>query len=256
MCDDTVDCDVDLVTIEAPGGVDLRYNLTDPCGFVQPGGGQCLESFRDTCRDWVNDLEAEAAEHGNSDYNTMEWIGHIGFWANRDNSCHCAGKAADISKIQWNGTSCEPCNGHHQGTSTQKRRYLAVDASLRKYFKWTLDGWYNAAHADHFHASSHYATSRIVLARASFSDTAFVQAVCNNFNDAGLEINGVWGSKTETAFTNINSAWNFSTFRCSPFISHSAYTNWLHRVIAAGFANIDASDVDVDDTCVLAPGGG
>jgi hypothetical protein len=251
MCDNTTNCNVDLVNIKEPEDVDLRYNLTNPCGFIQPGDGRCVETFRSTFQDWVADIKVEAAEHGNSDYNDMLWIGHIGWWVDRDNSCHCAGKAVDVSKIQWNGTSCEPCDGHHQGSSRQIRRYLGVDASFRKYFKWVLDGWYNAAHADHFHVSSHYETPVIVLSKESVSDTVFVQSVCNNFNDAGLTISGVWGQKTEDAFLAINRAWHFSTFRCDPFTSHEAYNNWLHRVIAAGFGNLDAWDVRIGDSCII-----
>jgi hypothetical protein len=249
MCDDTVDCGVDLVTIEEPGHVDLRYNLTDPCGFVQPGDGLCVEAFRQTCRDWANDLKEESAKHGSSKYATMKWIGHIGFWVDRDNSCHCAGKAADISKIRWNGVACKPCDGHHQGTSKQIRRYLAVDASLRKFFKWTLDGWYNAAHSDHIHASSHYATRDIVLSKESVSDTVFVQAVCNNFNEADLKISGDWGGRTDAAFESINQAWDFQVSKCDPFQSHAAYNDWLHRVMVAGFGNKRASLVNVNDSC-------
>jgi hypothetical protein len=251
MCDDTVDCDVSLVTISEPGGVDLRYNLIDDCGFVQPGDGKCVSSFRQTCRNWVDYLEAESAEHGNSDYDTVEWIGHIGFWVDRDNSCHCAGKAVDISKIQWNGVQCRPCKRDWQGTTERKRRYLAVDASLRKYFKWMLDGWYNDAHADHFHASSHYDAQAIVLSKASISDTVFVQAVCNHINGADLAINGIWGPETDAAFASINAAWDYDVTKCDPFLSHTAYSDWLHRVIAAGFANIGASDVNVGDGCVF-----
>jgi hypothetical protein len=251
MCDTTVDCDVPLVSIEKPGDVDLEYNWKDPCYFEDPGDAQCVSSFRDTCRSWANDLEFESSSHGNSDYDTMNMIGHIGFWVDRANSCHCAGKAMDISKIEWNGVVCEPCRADHSGSSTRKRRYLAVDASLRRFFKWTLDGWYDSAHSDHIHASSHYAESAIVLSKSSKSDTVFVQAVCNNFDSAGLVIDGIWGPLTDAAFADINSAWDFDVSQCSPFTSHSAYRDWLHRVIAAGFANVSASGVDVNDGCNL-----
>jgi hypothetical protein len=253
MCDTTVDCDVTRVDIKEPGGIDLQYNDEDPCGFDQPGNGSCVSSFRDTCRDWANDLEYESSTHGNSDYDSVEWIGHIGFWVDRPNSCHCAGKAMDISTIQWKSVDCEPCRGDHKDTRTRKRRYLAVDASLRKFFKWTLDGWYDDAHADHIHASSHYTVSNIVLSKSSRSDTVFVQAVCNNFDSAGLDIDGVWGPATDGAFNDINLAWDFSVAECDPFTSHNANEDWLHRVMAAGFADIGASQVGLNDGCNFPP---
>jgi hypothetical protein len=249
VCDNTTNCDVDLVAITNPGAVDLRYNNVDPCGFVQPGDAQCVKSFRDTCQAWVNNLQYESATHGSSLYDKMSWIGHIGFWVPRSGSCHCAGKAMDISKIQWNGVGFEACNGDHAGSTSQRRRYLAVDASLRRFFKWTLDAWYNSAHLDHIHASSHYSVSNIVLDKASISDTVFVQAVCNNFNGAGLKIDGAWGSLTDAAFAAINRAWNFDASRCNPFSSHGAYSNWLHRSIAAGFANTNAVGTHISDSC-------
>jgi hypothetical protein len=253
MCDDTTDCDVPLVDIAKPGGVDLQYNHADPCEFEQPGDARCASSFRETCRSWVNDLEFESSIHGNSNYGTVSWIGHIGFHVDRPDSCHCAGKAMDISRIQWNGVACEPCNGDHAGTSAKKRRYLAVDASLRRFFKWTLDGWYDPAHADHIHASSHYTESAVVLAKSSRSDTVFVQAACNNFDSAGLVIDGVWGPDTDAAFAQINSAWDFDVSRCNPFTSHNGYRDWLHRVIAAGFANVGASGAGIVDGCNFLP---
>jgi hypothetical protein len=259
MCDTTLNCNVSLVTITAPGGVDLRYNQTDPCGFVQPGDGRCTSAFRDTCRDWVDDLEFESSFHGNNNYATMSWIGHIGFYNPNpppQGSCHCAGKAADISKIQWNGVAFQACNGDHaSGNRTVRRRYLAVDASIRRYFKWALDGWFDSDHHDHIHSSSHYTTPNIVLDKNARSDTVFVQAVCNNFNGAGLVIDGDWGPLTDAAFSDINSAWNFSVSKCNPFNSHSAYVNWLHRPIAAGFADIGAGSVNISDGCNFPPVG-
>lgn len=250
MCDDTQNCNVSLVGITAPGGVDLRYNQTDPCGFVQPGDAQCTSGYRDRFRDWVDDIKFESSFHGNSNYDTMSWIGHIGFWVPKSGSCHCAGKAADVSKIQWNGVAFNACSGAHGSSNrTIRRRYLAVDATMRRFFKWTLDGWFDAAHHDHIHASTHFGISNVVLDRNAKSDTVFVQAVCNNFNGAGLVIDGDWGPLTEAAFDDINRAWDFSVGKCNPFNSHSAYVNWLHRPIAAGFADVGAGGANIVDSC-------
>lgn len=250
MCDSTTNCSVPLVSFGSIGGVDLKYNDADPCHYIDPGNTSAQSSFKSTCDSWVAALAAESAAHGNSNYDTLQWIGHIGFWVNRSNSCHCAGKAMDMSKVQWNGVACQPCNGDHASSNrTVRRRYLAVDATLRFFFKWTLDGWYNAAHGDHIHASSHYASADIVLDKASVSDTVFVQAVCNNFNDAGLDIDGAWGPLTDAAFSDINDVWDFDDSRCNPFILRGAYGAWLHRAAACGFADVGAASAGIRDRC-------
>jgi len=120
------------------------------------------------------------------------------------------------------------------------------------YFKDVLDGWYTTqncagddSHLTHLHVSSHFQTTNIVLDKDSCPDTLFIQAVCNNFNSAGLgQPDGAWGSATQTAWENIQAAWNWGSCG-NPFQSHGAYEKWLHRVAYAGFADISAAQVPI-----------
>jgi hypothetical protein len=239
------------------GPTDLKEHTGD-CNHNTVPKASAERTFYDKCVEWRDTLELESAAHGNSHYNKLEMIGHIGFFVSKYNSCHCIGKAFDLTKVKWNGVDSEPCDGDHASPfRTQRRRYLAVDASLRKHFKWVLDGWYDALHANHIHASAHYPLqSTIVLDKNSQSDTVFVQAVCNNFNGANLVIDGIWGPATGAAFNDINLDWDFSVAACDPFTSHDAYVDWLHRVMIAGFADISASLVSLNDGCNFPPRGG
>jgi hypothetical protein len=116
--------------------------------------------------------------------------------------------------------------------------YLAVDASGRRYFKYTLNGWYGNLvsdnHVFHIHVEDH-ATS--VLDKSKIADVSFVQAVCNNFNGAGLKIDGVWGPATRDAFRAINNAWSFSANTCDPETSSSAWFEWNNLVMKHGFSD-------------------
>lgn len=195
-------------------------------------------------------LKDESDLHGDSAYNSLNWLAHIGMFTCKA-GCHGQGKAIDIRRIKWNGTDCCPGGGDHAASSrTVRRRYLAVDATLRMYFKFVLDGWFTTAtcgaddnsHTNHFHAETHFAVSDIVLDKGACSDTVFIQAVCNNFNGAGLTIDGDWGPLTQAAWDDINNAWGWGGCG-SPFSSHTAYEKWLHRVVYAGFSDVGASSV-------------
>ena len=250
MCDDTTCCPPCVnnpVSFTAIGGVDLRYHngARYTCIHTTDTTPTATTAFKNRADNWVNRLEAESSLHGGSGYSTLQWIGHIGFATCDTTSCHAAGRAMDMTKLVWNGNVCEPCAKDHTGDRTKKRRYLAVDATLRMYFKWVLDGWFDASHDNHIHASNHFTNlDNVVLDRAASSDTFFVQAVCNNFNGAGLMVDGSWGSKTEAAWDNINNTWGWEPAKCgSPFQSHAAYEKWLHRVVYAGFSDVGASGV-------------
>jgi hypothetical protein len=119
------------------------------------------------------------------------------------------------------------------------------------YFKDTLDGWYTTAncadddsHLNHIHVASHFATPDIVLDKNSCPDTLFIQAVCNNFDGAGLSIDGGWGPATDNAWDHINNVWNWGGGGCgNVFQNHDAYSKWLHRVVYAGFSDVNAAGV-------------
>lgn len=238
------------VTPSAMGGVALRTS-TGGCGSTAGSSARCESSFKSTCDSWMNRLEAESDTHGGPNYNTVQSLAHIGMYVCKA-GCHGQGKAMDIRRIVWNGVDCCPGGGDHSSSNrTVRRRYLAVDAVCRMYFKDVLDGWYTLAncaddnsHQNHIHVASHFTTNNIVLDKDSCPDTLFIQAVCNNFDGAGLSVDGNWGPATDNAWDHINNVWDWGGGGCgNVFQNHDAYEKWLHRVVLAGFEDVGATGV-------------
>lgn len=203
-------------------------------------------SFYNLLVSQVQQLKSDARTYGGSNFNTLNFIGHAGAYVCKA-GCHGLGRAFDLNYLQWNGYTLDIYNqAHASGTLSVRRRYLAVDAECRYRFKYTLDGWYNSAHANHIHIDNDQAA---LLSKSSESDTKFVQAVCNNFNSAGLAIDGVWGSGTQAAWNAINTKWHYSTSKCNPFTDSYHYATWLYLVIAHGFSNTAAGAWWANSVC-------
>lgn len=208
---------------------------------------KCTSGWKNEVDTWMNDLRFFGNNYGNSNFDTVTWVGSAGMYTAKD-GCHGKGRAFDLEYVKWNGANLNiyaggsgPYPWQASASRTTRRLYLAVDASPRKYFKYVLDGWYGniaggsaASHKFHIHMENH---STPVLDRTNISSAAFVQAVCNNFNFAGLTIDGNWGPLTENAFDDINAAWSYSTTACNPFTNVSNYRDWLNLVIKHGFAD-------------------
>lgn len=192
-------------------------------------------SFYDRMVLWIRSLRSFSSTYGGSSFETLKWLGHAGAYVCK-NGCHGRGRAFDLNRVRWNGYTVDIYGGDHaSGTRSVRRRYLAVDATCRRYFKYTLDGWYNSAHANHIHFDDHTQT---VLSKSSRSDTVFVQAVCNNFNGAGLVIDGDWGPLTQGAFNDINREMNYKNK--DPFTKAADYRVWLGLIQRHGFKNVSA----------------
>jgi len=212
-----------------------------PIKYGSPGNyGQreirAERSFYRKLEDWIWSLRTFSSTYGPKGLQQVRWIGHVGAYVCKT-GCHGRGRAIDLNRVQWNGAATDMYGGDHASTNrTARRRYLAVDACCRQYFKYTLDGWYNAQHTNHIHIDDH---TTPVLDKSSKSDTGFVQAVCNNFNGAGLTVDGVWGTSTQEAWRALNKKWGYGG--CDPFSSQLAYSDWCRFVMAHGFRDVGAS---------------
>jgi len=224
----------DPKTFDAIGKVPLRYG--SPGAYVRKDV-RAERAFYQELVDWLATLRYFASTYGPNALSTVEWIGHAGAYVCKP-GCHGRGRAIDLNRVQWNGAAANMFAGDHASSERKvRRRYLAVDAACRKHFRYTLDGWYNAQHENHIHVDTH---ATPILDKGSVSDTGFVQAVCNNFNGAGLAVDGRWGSSTQAAFRDLNDTWGYGG--CDPFSSRGAYADWLNFVMAHGFADAPASD--------------
>ena len=114
-----------------------------------------------------------------------------------------------------------PLDQHHaSGTASLRKRYLAIDSVCRRRFRYVLDGWYNADHADHIH--SDFGGLPVRCLTGSSSRHKFVQATCNNFRGSGLAVDGIWGPRPESAFNGLMSALGVTG---DPHTTTSVYQN-------------------------------
>lgn len=233
-CSGSTSCGMsDPKEFDAIGNTPLRYG--SPGNYVK----KTIKAERDFYQqlvDWLGTVKYFSSTYGPKALSSVSWIGHVGAYVCKA-GCHGRGRAIDLNRVQWNGAATDMYGGDHAATNrTVRRRYLAVDAACRKHFKYTLDGWYNAQHTNHIHVDDHTAP---ILDKSSASDTGFVQAVCNNFNGAGLTVDGAWGTSTQDAWRDLNQTWGY--VGCDPFSSRSAYGDWCNFVMAHGFRDAGAA---------------
>lgn len=170
----------------------------------------------------------------------MSWWGEVGVKACDDaGSFHYNARAMDLTKVWFSdGSFCDMAWSWDQG-QRQKRRYVGVAASLRKYFGNVLTRWYNADHRDHIHFDNGIEVPPI---RDNVkTDTTLVQASCNFFNGESLVIDGAWGSATEAAFDRLRSALGMGCYDIRGNVSHTKV--FLTQIVKCGMADVSANGI-------------
>lgn len=215
-----------LVSFSKLNGTPVYYGLD-----TAPRTWRATQAFLDAGHQWMATLKLWS---GNAGYGTVSNIGTAGFYVNKPGQ-HGAGTAMDLSIVRWStGQVSDMFNGDHASSSTaRRRRYFAVEASLRVYFRYVLDGNYDANHRNHFHADFAALPNRRLL-RSSRADTVFCQAVCNTFMSSGLAVDGVWGSRTTAAVNTLKSRLGVSGDLQT---DRTAVLDLLRGIASAGFSN-------------------
>lgn len=214
-------------TFDNIDGTPIKYG--SPGNHTQ-GNATCETAFWGKLvewRDWLNAIGAWApAAHGN-----VGWFGHSGFYVCKS-GMHGVGRAMDLNFVAWsNGATLDLFNGNHAHPSrTVRRRYLSVDACSRRYFRYVLDGWYNAAHTNHIHQDD---STAVQFSQSSSSDVKFLQAVLVNFNSSSLAIDGNWGPATASAWSSAKAKQGFGDI----WTSASNYTAFLTTVAVYGITD-------------------
>jgi len=180
-------------------------------------------------------------------YGMASMVGHVGIGTgsgyNGRRSWHNWQRAADITRIEWNNgtTVLDMCRGAHNSQSLMiRRRYLAVNASLRKYFGYVLDGNLpgDSKHDTHFHVDDE---CPILFNSVGSSPNArtyaivFIQAACNDLNNARIPESGVWNTVSKNAY--ISLAYKLGASWANPFDYTSHYRYLLDRIMMHGFKN-------------------
>jgi LysM domain len=78
-------------------------------------------------------------------------------------------------------------------------------------------------------------TTEPKFVQGSDSDTKFLQAACNIVNDAALDIDGVFGQQTSTAYADLKAAAGMAS-SADIWDSVDAYLALLDKIATAGFA--------------------
>ena len=130
------------------------------------------------------------------------------------------------------------------GVDIWRSRHRVIGTSARRLAETTGTSWATTIRPT-FHVAD---PSQAVLDKDDQSDCAFIQAVCNDFNGANIPVDGVWGSATQTAWGNLNDAWNFNQGGCKVFEEHSSTAIWCNHVMANGFADTNANNNVYVDT--------
>ncbi len=202
------------------------YYWRSTWGNTTPRTWYCTNAFYDSLVVWVRALRSASSAYG-----SLSYLVSAGFYVNKTGQ-HGAGTAMDLDYLAWSGGAVSsPIQQHHVASQQLARRYLAVEATTRRYFRYVLDGWY-PNHSDHIHAD--FGGLPVLCQKASEADTKFVQGLCNNHLGSGLVIDGVWGPLTQSAF---NTAMSRLGISGDP---HTSSTTWRAFLVASsqrGFAN-------------------
>lgn len=174
------------------GGVTLRYVRISPA--VSPYYARSTRELEEKLDRFSYNLAfAPPAWYGR-----LRWIGTAGAYVNKP-GYHGLGRAFDLDIVQWRHAGCRPLRYHHVSSKlARRRRYIAVDALARRWFKYVLNGFYNAAHRDHLHFDT--GGGALVFNPGYRSDTVFIQRAANVMIGANLVIDGIYGPLTDRAF--------------------------------------------------------
>ncbi|TDV57560.1 extensin family protein [Actinophytocola oryzae] len=216
-----------MITFSNIDGTPVYY-WRSTYGDTSSRNWQVTQAFYDRMVLWIRDLRSLSSAYG-----TITYLVSAGFYVNKAGQ-HGAGTAMDLDHVRWSsGTTISPIDrAHASGTQQIRRRYLAVDATCRRRFRYVLDGWYNSEHADHIHSDFEDLPPRCV--KGSVSDTVFVQSMCNNFLNSGLAVDGDWGPLTQSAFNTAKSRLGVTG---DPHTTSSVWVSMLNTVAQRGFAN-------------------
>ena len=181
------------------GGYPIKYEGSGGCTVSNTNAYAFHDTFVGKLDKWMGNVDHFAGIYGGL---SPSWIGHMGTYRafSGNPSWHYRARAWDISSITWtNGTTLDMCNGAHASSSlTTRRRYLAVEALLRRHFRTVLNGYYNADHENHFHVDNGCQVEP--LRKTLRSHTLFIQLVANNFMSRSINVDGTWGTTVEAAY--------------------------------------------------------
>ncbi|WP_420608994.1 hypothetical protein [Candidatus Poriferisodalis sp.] len=171
-------------------------------------------------------------------------------------SFHYEGKALDIYWVGWKQDNrriaSRPCNGAAEAMDvTSRRRLVAVEAGLRKWFSYVLNRNINK-HQHHFHVDNGCPGVALrvrnpatlgagVFKRPYTSCNYFIQDCIDAFTDVQVDYDGSWnvttvnGRKTQEGYKTLLS--DFGMELLNPIKNVNEYFLFLDYVMMHGFAD-------------------
>ena len=182
-------------------------------------------------------INSYASSYGNGN---IQWVGHVGVKVCKA-GCHSSGRAYDLTAIKFSNVKFD-MNASWRNTQTlaQRRGYLAIWAGLRVYCKTILTYAYDAYHSDHIHIDNdgNGTSSPPAIRTYAKTDVALIQTACNLLNDAGLTIDGMWGSSTASAYNNLLAQFGMTCL--SPTTNYWAARTLMILIMKHGFSSSSA----------------
>ncbi|MBA3618014.1 MAG: extensin family protein [Acidothermales bacterium] len=215
---------------------------------------KCNEYLFNRLHNWVERLNYVSKQYGPSGSDLKSGVTALTFggiyvcrMVDPCATAHGYGRAADLDEVKWGDNGwCKPYDQDHvHPNRDRRRRYLAVDATCRQYFRYVVDGYYNAAHHDHIHMDNTALPTK--LREGSTADTVFIQKCCNDFMGYSLKVDGDWGTATQSAYKESKERLNVDT---DPKNSETAYRAWLYRAAAHGFADLAFGKISFTSTSI------
>lgn len=206
---------------------DLRHR-TGWSGLTGVHGGTHNENFNQTFHDRIGlSMSSINASSRSASLGRIRWIGDIGVKVCKT-GCHSSGSAFDLTAIKFAQTKVDMNLDWRSSRPLNKRRqYLAIWAGLRSYNTVVLTNAFNAAHECHMHIDNAGLAGTAAIDTSLKSDTTLVQTASNLLNGTSLAVDGVWGSGTATAYSNLLSAFDMSCTSPTTNLWHMLSFTWL-----------------------------
>jgi len=230
--------DANTTRVSAIGGKTILYGGIQGISNYVKASQLINRDFRRTCDHWALNFAHYARVYRKAD---LGWIGHIGIPGHTDVSWHQHAKAWDINHIRFaNGTYLDmvrPSRSWDSRRRDQRRLYLAVDASLRRYFTGLIDAYADKEeHYNHIHVDSSCPARTPYIRWGRRSDDAeFIQQLVWNFAGRRIRTDGVWRRETLNGWLLLLRRLNMS--RKNPLGSRAVWNTFLAYIMMHGLAN-------------------
>lgn len=187
-------------------------------------------TFHEECSRWAANYEQRLSNVGHR----VSWFGTLGIANCRPPSMHAQGRGFDLTRIQYTDGVFVDMKWSYQQDILQRRRYLAVAAHLRWYFRTVITAWHNADHHNHIHFDNGQAMGPLVTTDRH-TDIVIVQAAARLLISSDVAMDHVWGPATENAYQELLARFDMRCLNPKTDTSHAR--TFMTFIARHGFYN-------------------